>query len=77
MNILTIDYNDAEIGKKFTQSLHESGFAVIKNHPIDDKLINKVYNDWDILNIHTDTSASIGTAAPESVYGSFSIGLKY
>ena len=49
MNILTIDYNDAEIGKKFTQSLHESGFAVIKNHPIDDKLINKVYNDWDIF----------------------------
>lgn len=34
-------------------------------------------NDFDILNIHTDTSQVIGTASPEAVYGSFSIGLKY
>ena len=35
------------------------------------------YNDFDLLNIHTDTSDSMGTASPESVYGSFSIGIKY
>ena len=46
MNILTIDYNDKNIGEKFSESLHNSGFAVIKNHPIEQKLINKVYNDW-------------------------------
>ena len=46
MNILTIDYNDKNIGEKFSESLHNSGFAVIKNHPIQQKLINKVYNDW-------------------------------
>ena len=47
MNILTIDYNDKDLAKKFTDSLHESGFAVIKNHPISQKLINQVYNDWE------------------------------
>ena len=34
-------------------------------------------NDFDTLNIHTNNSASAGTASPESVYGSFSIGIKF
>ena len=49
MNILTIDYNDKDIAKKFTDSLHESGFAVIKNHPINQELINQVYEDWKLF----------------------------
>ena len=35
------------------------------------------YSDFDVLNIHTVTSNSIGTASPETVYGSVSIGIKY
>ena len=46
MNILTIDYNDINISKKFPKSLHDSGFAIIKNHSISQNLINKVYKDW-------------------------------
>ena len=49
MNILTIDYNDKDIAKKFPKSLHDSGFAIIKNHPISEDLINKVYKDWDLF----------------------------
>ena len=49
MNILTIDYNDKYISEKFVESLHSSGFAIIKNHPIDQSLINKVYDDWAIF----------------------------
>ena len=47
MNILTIDYNDSNLAKNFTKSLHESGFAIIKNQPISDQLINNVYKDWE------------------------------
>ena len=35
------------------------------------------YSSFDTLNIHTVTSNSDGSADPETVYGSFSIGVKY
>ena len=34
MNIKTIDYNSQTAKKDFFTSLHETGFAVIENHPI-------------------------------------------
>ena len=46
MNILTTDYNDINFHETFVNSLHKTGFAVINNHPIDQKLINSVYDDW-------------------------------
>ena len=49
MHTLTIDYNDKQFERLFVKSLHETGFAVIKNHSIDQNLINKVYSDWDIF----------------------------
>ena len=47
MNILTVDYNSENAPKQFTESLKNTGFAVIKNHPIKFNQINKVYNEWD------------------------------
>ena len=44
--ILTIDYQSSELGFKLTQSLKNTGFAVIKNHPIDKVLISSIYDDW-------------------------------
>ena len=44
MNTLTIDYDDKNFKKKFVESLHQTGFAVINNHPINQSLINKVYD---------------------------------
>ena len=49
MNTLTIDYKDKNFNKNFVKSLHETGFAIIKNHAISHKLIDKVYLDWDIF----------------------------
>ena len=49
MHTLTIDYNDKQFERLFVKSLHETGFAVIKNHSIDQNLITKVYSDWDIF----------------------------
>ena len=31
---------------KFEKSLRDSGFAIIKNHPISTELISKVYEEW-------------------------------
>ena len=34
LDILTINYNDKNADKLFEESLKNTGFAVIKNHPI-------------------------------------------
>ena len=34
LDILTINFNDANAGKLFEESLKNTGFAVIKDHPI-------------------------------------------
>ena len=44
--ILTIDYLSSKLGSKLTQSLKNTGFAVLKNHPIDKVLISSIYDDW-------------------------------
>ena len=49
MKIETIDYKSNDFAKEFIQSLHETGFVVIKNHTIPSELINDVYNDWSIF----------------------------
>jgi len=45
-NILSIDYTAADAPHKFVQSLHETGFAVIENHPIDIGAIDRMYARW-------------------------------
>ena len=40
MNTLTIDYDDKNFEKKFVESLHNTGFAVINKHPVNQNLIN-------------------------------------
>ena len=45
-NMLAVDYHDSDAGEKFTQSLHETGFAVLKNHPISQKEIEDMYEIW-------------------------------
>ena len=47
--ILTIDYQSQDFGSNFTTSLKNTGFAVIKNHPISNQLINKIYDEWEIF----------------------------
>ena len=49
MNILTIDYTSKNFKEDFVSSLHNSGFAVIKNHPIDIELINSIYSEWEFF----------------------------
>jgi len=46
MKILKADFRSAAGHKDFVQSLKDTGFAVVTNHPIQKNLIDKVYADW-------------------------------
>lgn len=41
-----IDYNEMYSSFNFSESLHTSGFAILKNHPVNLDLINSVYDKW-------------------------------
>jgi len=44
--ILTIDYQSKNLGVDLTKSLKNTGFAVLKNHPISKTLISSIYDEW-------------------------------
>lgn len=46
MPVLSIDFNAADAHQQFLDSLKQTGFAVLKNHPLDNKLLKKVHNEW-------------------------------
>lgn len=46
MNIRSVDYYADNAAEEFTKSLKETGFAVLKTHPIDWSLIQSVYDEW-------------------------------
>ncbi len=46
MHVLTVDYSSANAKQQFSQSLKETGFAVLQQHPISTQLIEEVYRQW-------------------------------
>jgi len=48
-SILTVDYQSATFGKEFTTSLKNTGFVILKNHPIPRDLIHKIYKEWKLF----------------------------
>jgi isopenicillin N synthase-like dioxygenase len=46
MDVLTVDYRAKGADERFAQSLHETGFAVIENHPIPWAKIEQAYREW-------------------------------
>lgn len=49
MQVLAVDCHSQEAPQRFTQSLKETGFAVLHNHPIEIELIDKVYAEWEVF----------------------------
>ncbi|MBT6871462.1 MAG: isopenicillin N synthase family oxygenase [Candidatus Marinimicrobia bacterium] len=45
--IETVDYKSENAGYNFANSLHKTGFAILKNHPLDFDLIKVVYSEWE------------------------------
>ena len=46
MKVRTVSYKSQNNSHEFTQSLHQTGFSVLTDHPIDIDLINSVYDEW-------------------------------
>jgi len=46
MEVLKVSYNSAEAANRFCQSLKNTGFAVITDHPIPMELVTRVYQKW-------------------------------
>tara|TARA_B100000700_G_scaffold161903_1_gene179267 strand:+ start:325 stop:1158 length:834 start_codon:yes stop_codon:yes gene_type:complete len=47
--ILTIDYESSNLGSDLSTSLKNTGFSVIKNHPISHDLIAQIYDEWTLF----------------------------
>lgn len=46
MEVQVVDYTAPDAAQKFTQSLHETGFGVLKRHPIPQELVERIYARW-------------------------------
>jgi len=44
--IATVDFAAPGAPAQFVRSMHETGFAVLRNHPIDPSLIQRLYAEW-------------------------------
>lgn len=46
MPVQVIDYNDKNAPQRFVESLHQTGFGVLINHPIKQNLVESIYKNW-------------------------------
>lgn len=46
MTLAAVDYTAENAARDFVQSLHETGFGVLKNHPIQQELVSTIYQQW-------------------------------
>ena len=46
-NVLTVDFLSEDAPNKIVKSLKNTGFAIIKNHPIPKELLIDIYKDWE------------------------------
>ena len=46
MKLEAVDYQAENADKLFVESLRETGFGVLKNHPIQQKMVSSIYANW-------------------------------
>lgn len=46
MKLEAVDYTAENAKQLFVESLHNTGFGVLKNHPIQQKLVQNIYDNW-------------------------------
>ena len=67
--IKTVNYKSDNAGIQFVDSLHQTGFAMLYNHPLDFNLITSVYDEWGTF-FNSDTKHSY-TYNPDTQDGYF------
>jgi isopenicillin N synthase-like dioxygenase len=70
MEVQVVDYTAPDAAHKFTQSLHETGFGVLKNHPIPQELVERIYARW--LDFFNSDEKAAYAFNPETQDGWFS-----
>ncbi|AWL13060.1 Gibberellin 2-beta-dioxygenase [Saliniradius amylolyticus] len=46
MQLQAVDFNAPDAAEHFVQSLRETGFGVLKNHPIQQQQVDSIYQHW-------------------------------
>lgn len=46
MKLVAVDYTADNAEELFVESLHNTGFGVLKNHPINQELVASIYENW-------------------------------
>lgn len=46
MKLVAVDYQAENAAQQFVESLRETGFGVLKNHPIRQELVSSIYANW-------------------------------
>jgi isopenicillin N synthase-like dioxygenase len=46
MQVQVVDYRAPDAAQRFVQSLHETGFGVLTNHPIQQSTVQSIYDHW-------------------------------
>lgn len=72
MQVQVVDYLAADAPEKFVQSLRETGFGVLINHPIKQEMVESIYKNWyefflsdEKQSLAYDPSTQDGYFAPE------------
>jgi len=46
MQVQVVDYQAKDAAQRFVESLKQTGFGVLTNHPIQQKLVSSIYKNW-------------------------------
>ncbi len=46
MHLPIVDFQSSSAPQDFCKSLHETGFAVLSNHPLDQSMVEGIYAEW-------------------------------
>jgi isopenicillin N synthase-like dioxygenase len=46
MHLPIVDFQSSTAPQDFCKSLHDTGFGVLKNHPLDQRLVEGIYAEW-------------------------------
>lgn len=70
MDVAVVDFQAEDASERFTESLRETGFAVLTNHPLEWPIVEKIYREWGELfdspeiDKYTTTDSQVGYFPP-------------